>query len=166
MLHRNTKHSGIELIEDEFAQEKASALGRLGDASNGSRPWPGSTPVMRAKRRLQNADNCGLRSSAKGSLALWNLVVQREACGLRDTRYLLRDYRVPPEVAARMGLPGRRQIAAAQADRPLTETVVRASTGLRQPTGGPIDCARPWQRRGKPVRYSSSWPIRGQQLQC
>jgi len=30
--------------------------------------------------------------------------VQREACGLRDMRYVLRDYRVPPEVAARMGV--------------------------------------------------------------
>jgi hypothetical protein len=30
--------------------------------------------------------------------------VQREACGLRDMRHVLRDYRVPPEVAARMGV--------------------------------------------------------------
>ena len=37
------------------------------------------------------------------SLALWHFVVQREACGLRDLRYVLRDYRVPHEVYARMG---------------------------------------------------------------
>jgi hypothetical protein len=30
--------------------------------------------------------------------------VQREACGLRDTRQLMRDYRVPPEVQYRMGI--------------------------------------------------------------
>jgi hypothetical protein len=30
--------------------------------------------------------------------------VQREACGLRDMRYVLRDYGVPLEVAARMGM--------------------------------------------------------------
>jgi hypothetical protein len=30
-------------------------------------------------------------------------VVQREACGLRDMGFVLRDYRVPAEVAARMG---------------------------------------------------------------
>jgi len=29
--------------------------------------------------------------------------VQREACGLRDMRLLMRDYRVPAEVAARVG---------------------------------------------------------------
>ena len=40
---------------------------------------------------------------AEASVALWHFVVQREACGLRDIRYVLRDYRVPPEVAARMG---------------------------------------------------------------
>ena len=44
----------------------------------------------------------------EASVALWQFVVQREACGLRDMRYVLRDYRVPPEVAARMGvLPSR-----------------------------------------------------------
>ena len=41
---------------------------------------------------------------AAASIALWHFVVQREACGLRDMRYVLRDYRVPPEVAARMGV--------------------------------------------------------------
>jgi hypothetical protein len=40
---------------------------------------------------------------AEASVALWHFIVQREACGLRDMRYVLRDYRVPPEVAARMG---------------------------------------------------------------
>jgi hypothetical protein len=41
---------------------------------------------------------------AEASVALWHFVVQREACGLRDLRYVLRDYRVPAEVAARMGV--------------------------------------------------------------
>jgi hypothetical protein len=31
-------------------------------------------------------------------------VVQREALGLRDARQLMRDYRVPAEVQARMGV--------------------------------------------------------------
>ena len=74
MPHRKTLLSPVDLLEDEFAQEKASALGRLGRAL-----------------------------VAEASVALWHFVVQREACGLRDMRYVLRDYRVPPEVAARMG---------------------------------------------------------------
>jgi len=32
MLHRKTNPTFVDLIEDEFAQEKASALGRLGRA--------------------------------------------------------------------------------------------------------------------------------------
>ncbi len=39
----------------------------------------------------------------EASIALWYFVIQREACGLRDLRYVLRDYRVPPEVAVQMG---------------------------------------------------------------
>jgi hypothetical protein len=31
-------------------------------------------------------------------------VVQREALGLRDSRQVMRDYQVPPEVQGRMGL--------------------------------------------------------------
>jgi hypothetical protein len=32
-------------------------------------------------------------------------MVQREACGLRDGRQVMRDYRVPVEVQYRMGIP-------------------------------------------------------------
>jgi hypothetical protein len=31
-------------------------------------------------------------------------VVQREACGLRDSRAIMREYKVPAEVQQRMGL--------------------------------------------------------------
>jgi hypothetical protein len=37
--------------------------------------------------------------------ALWMFVVQREACGLRDSRTLMRDYNVPGEVQQRMQPP-------------------------------------------------------------
>ena len=40
----------------------------------------------------------------RASIALWHFIVQREACGLRDMRSVLRDYRVPSEVVARMGV--------------------------------------------------------------
>ena len=40
----------------------------------------------------------------EASVALWEFIVQREACGLRDMRAVLRDYRVPAEVAAQMGV--------------------------------------------------------------
>jgi len=34
---------------------------------------------------------------------LWYFVVQREACGLRDSARLMQDYAVPKEVLVRMG---------------------------------------------------------------
>jgi hypothetical protein len=43
---------------------------------------------------------------ARAGEALWMFVVQREACGLRDSRTVMRDYNVPPEVQYRMGMPG------------------------------------------------------------
>ena len=36
--------------------------------------------------------------------ALWLFVVQREAVGLRDSRQVMRDYRVPAEVQGCMGM--------------------------------------------------------------
>ena len=39
----------------------------------------------------------------QASEALWYFIVQREACGLRDPRPVIRDYRVPAEVYGRMG---------------------------------------------------------------
>jgi hypothetical protein len=50
---------------------------------------------------------------AEAGYALWLFVVQREACGLRDSRAVMRGYAVPAEVQMRMGLlppppPGKR----------------------------------------------------------
>ena len=90
----------VTALEYEIAQEQASALGRLGrrleaalqaladfDAAHGS------------------ADNPALRAALldAASHALWQFVVQREACGLRDSARVMRDYRVPADVQARMG---------------------------------------------------------------
>jgi hypothetical protein len=36
--------------------------------------------------------------------ALWMFVVQREACGLRDSRTVMRNYKVPAEVQDQMGV--------------------------------------------------------------
>jgi hypothetical protein len=91
------------LIEEEFEQEKASALGRLGRrleaalealAAFDSRHVGSLSPADRDRRTA-------LVSEA--GHALWLLVVQREACGLRDSRTLVADYRVPRDVQAQAG---------------------------------------------------------------
>ncbi|HUO53117.1 MAG TPA: DUF6665 family protein [Rhodoblastus sp.] len=94
----------IDALDYEIAQEKAVALGRMGRA------------LEEALARLRAFDASHPRPSAPGSVqqarrylvtdaghALWMLVVQREACGLRDSRALMRDYGVPGEVQLCMG---------------------------------------------------------------
>jgi hypothetical protein len=100
--------SPAALLDHEFAQERASALGRLGRALEvalrdlaefDAAGRPDGTQVPAGERRRVRA---GL--VAQAGVALWQFAVQREACGLRDIRHVMRDYRVPPEVAARMGV--------------------------------------------------------------
>ncbi|HEY7665412.1 MAG TPA: DUF6665 family protein [Xanthobacteraceae bacterium] len=101
MPSRKIMPSPTDLLADELAQEKASALGRLGRALESA---------LAALAQFDAGDGAA-NSSAEGraalvaqaSVALWQFVVQREACGLRDMRYVLRDYRVPAEVARHMG---------------------------------------------------------------
>jgi hypothetical protein len=104
MTQRRLNPQPAELLELEFAQERATALGRLGRALEaalaavvefdaGRQPARGSVERQEMRAKLV----------AQASTALWHFAVQREACGLRDVRHVLRDYRVPREVAARMG---------------------------------------------------------------
>jgi hypothetical protein len=101
----NRSASALDLIETEIIAEQASALGRLGraleaalqalrdfDAAPAAAP---SDPDRKRRAALV----------AEAGYALWLFVVQREACGLRDSRAVIRDYAVPTEVQVRMGLP-------------------------------------------------------------
>src|ERR1700741_4411180 len=89
----------VDVLKHEVAAEQAGALGRCG-------------------RRLEHA--LGLfrdyeatgatRAGTKRERLLWDLaerveafVVQREACGLRDSRHVLKLYDIPREVIARVG---------------------------------------------------------------
>jgi hypothetical protein len=98
------KHSPVDVLADEFGREKASALGGLGRALETTLAALAQFDADHS-REASAAEDRQLRASlvTEASVTLWLFVVQREACGLRDMRYVLRDYRVPPEVAARMG---------------------------------------------------------------
>src|SRR5437763_5642544 len=84
-------------LDYEIAQEKASALGRLGRGLEAAleklrafdeAPREMTSETRRKRRALVDA----------AGHALWLFVVQREAIGLRGTRALMHDYRVPAEV--------------------------------------------------------------------
>jgi hypothetical protein len=90
-------------LEYELAQEKASALGRLG---RGLEKALAALQAFDAEVREVTAEARQERRAlvAQAGHALWLFVVQREAVGLRDTRQVMRDYRVPTEVQGRMGV--------------------------------------------------------------
>src|SRR6266571_2387843 len=92
-------------LDYEIAQEKASALGRLG---RGLEQALGALRDFDARQNGDAAREQRRALVAEAGHALWLFVVQRESVGLRDTRHLMRDYRVPGEVQAHMGmLPAR-----------------------------------------------------------
>lgn len=90
----------VDVLEHELAEERAGALGRAG-------------------RRLEHAldryrgyesSSAAARPDAKRDRLLWDLaerveafVVQREACGLRDSRHVLKHFDIPREALARVG---------------------------------------------------------------
>ena len=89
----------VDVLKHELAEERAGALGRSG-------------------RRLEHAlerfrDHEANRPSGadtKRERLLWDLaerveafVVQREACGLRDSRHVLKHFDIPREAIARVG---------------------------------------------------------------
>ena len=88
----------VGALDYEIAREQASALGRLG------RALEAALAALSEYDRGQAAPSTARRQLvARVSDALWCFVVQREACGLRDPRPVMRDYRVPVEVQNRMG---------------------------------------------------------------
>lgn len=94
----NLLRSGYATLEYEIAQEKASALGRLG------RRLEATLTALAACPRTANSDQKirdGLVEQA--GYALWLLAVQREACGLNRVAHVIQVYQVPNEVVARMG---------------------------------------------------------------
>jgi hypothetical protein len=95
--------SHVVALDYEMAQEQASALGRLGRALEAALSALSAHHAAHPERDSERA-----RLVQDTSDALWLFMVQREACGLRDPRPVLRDYRVPAEVYARMGIFRRR----------------------------------------------------------
>jgi hypothetical protein len=97
-VNRWAEHSHAS-TEKEIAQEKAASLGRAG---------------RRAEVALQSLAEHDSRRDGDPTVrqelveeageALFFYLVQREACGLRDTAGVLRELNVPSDVERRIGL--------------------------------------------------------------
>jgi hypothetical protein len=89
----------VDALKQEVAEEKAGALGRCG------RRLEHALGLFRGHETSNDS-----RADARRERLLWDLaervealVVQREACGLRDSRHVLRFYDIPREAIARVG---------------------------------------------------------------
>lgn len=93
--------SGVDVLEYELFQEKASTLARMGAklkiALDALSAYDAAHP-----KRPDDAERADLVADA-GEM-LWYYVVQREVCGLRDTQALMRSLNVPREVQLKMGM--------------------------------------------------------------
>jgi len=101
----------VVALDYEIAQEQASALGRLGRALEAAlaalAAYDGVAPYDQAAGGPApdpESHKTRARLVQEASHALWCFIVQRESCGLRDPRPVIRDYRVPAEVQNRMGI--------------------------------------------------------------
>jgi hypothetical protein len=111
----------VVALDYEIAQEQASALGRLGCALEAAlaaladfdrqfdrmapyEPVPDHRPSEPAGPPPEETRKARAKLVQEASHALWCFIVQRESCGLRDPRPVIRDYRVPAEVQNRMGI--------------------------------------------------------------
>jgi hypothetical protein len=94
------RHSGgaYDLLKSELAGESASSLGHHGRqveaAMNALRAFDASAQGSGEERVAL------LRRAAK---AVWAYFVQRELCGMRDHRWVIKDYGISNEVMVRLG---------------------------------------------------------------
>jgi len=99
-LHRTP----VDVLNYEIVQDQAAALGRMGRALEEAlarlREFDAAHPCADAPAPAREGRRTLVREAGH---ALWMFVVQREACGLRDSRGIMREYKVPGEVQLCMG---------------------------------------------------------------
>ncbi|WP_151611886.1 DUF6665 family protein [Sinorhizobium alkalisoli] len=100
---RGVTGGGLNVLEYELMAERADALGRHGlKVETAIAALSGfdadKQPPQERHRLLDEAAD-----------AVWAFLIQREICGLRDSRDVVRRYGIPKEVMARLGIVRRRQ---------------------------------------------------------
>jgi hypothetical protein len=90
-------------LDYEIAREKASALGRLGRRLEAALAALAAFDAQADEEVIGSRERRDALVAAAGEV-LWSFIVQREACGLRDSARAMRDYGVPAEVRLRMGI--------------------------------------------------------------
>jgi uncharacterized protein DUF6665 len=93
-------------LDYEIAREKASNLGRLGRRLEATLAALAAFDAQVDEEVIGSSQHRKEREAlvAEAGEVLWCFIVQREACGLRDSTRAMRDYGVPAEVRLRMGV--------------------------------------------------------------
>jgi len=94
----------VDALGYEIAQEMASSLGRLGHTLERSLQALAAFDSTRQSTMSEQTLELRRKLTSEAAHALWQFIVQREACGLRDSRQIMRDYSIPAEVRNRMGV--------------------------------------------------------------
>ena len=89
--------SGFGSIENEIIGEKASSLGHHG------RQVEQAMAALRAYDAAPRAPEERVVLLKAAAREVWKFLVQRELCGLRDQKEVVRHYGIPQEVLARLG---------------------------------------------------------------
>jgi hypothetical protein len=98
--------TGQDILEYEIRQEQAATIGRLARELRDALDELGSfdRQASGGKTAADSRDPQRARLVDAAAYALWNFVVQRECSGFRGTEQILKDYGVPVEVRAKMGV--------------------------------------------------------------
>jgi hypothetical protein len=88
--------SGAHLLETELMIEKGNALGRAGRAVEDALAQLAAIEAGQAQgSRAEQIENA--------AYLVWELIIQQEACGMRDVAMTYRHYKVPKDVQAKVG---------------------------------------------------------------
>ncbi len=87
--------TGASILDAEIAGEKANNLGRVGRAAEAALARLKDPEIVEAEGR-----EVLLKAAAQ---AVWAWFIQREACGLRDHKPIIRDFDIPRAVLVRLG---------------------------------------------------------------
>jgi hypothetical protein len=94
---RTLSELGVNMLEIEILAEKAASLGHHG------RMVEKTMAELKAFDPAKGTADERLELVKAAARATWKFFVQRELCGLRDQREIIRFYGIPQEVLNRMG---------------------------------------------------------------
>jgi hypothetical protein len=89
--------AAFNVLESDLTAEKASSLGHHG------RQVEKAMAALRAFDQAPGDPDERLRLVRKAAREVWAFFVQRELCGLRDQKEVIRLYGIPGEVLVRLG---------------------------------------------------------------